>query len=225
MLPRSDPDGCEGYASLTAMVLCSAVAILCASTLALVTAERRTEARRLARLQLDEVVNTAVLRFVPDVLASTNPFEIKDEKTVNIRSGQAFKVELTAQSEFSKWPIARLAEVDSGALTHAIHLPAERIATLVAESGPALRNDCVRSLFSDLGQADPAHDRPGLNSALYASSAKDGQVWRIRAVSNGRVEERRVRFLGTPDRPFATVSVEHLSLGEMPTCTDLIARS
>ncbi len=216
----------DGYATLTAIVLCGAAAMLCAGVLSLAAAEKRGEMRKLERVQQDEAIDTAVLHFAVKVAAAQEPYQVSGHETVDLLAGKSLAVDLTAQSESAKWPIDRIKDVAPEILARATSVSAVQLETAAAGPGPYLpRNDCVRSLFSDLGQADPTHDRPAAASALYVSSAKDGQVWRIRAVSGGRVEERRVRFLGDPKRPFATISVENLTLGEMPACTALATHS
>lgn len=219
---RSD----DGYATLTAIVLCGAAALLCAGILSVAAAEKRSEARRFARVQQDEALDTAVLRFAVKVPDAQEVYQVSGQETVALPDGENLNINLTAQSDSAKWPITRIKDVAPEVLARATRLTVDQLDATAGTGGAyPPRNDCVRSLFSDFGQADPARDRPSANSALYASSAKDGQVWRIRAVSGGRVEERRVRFLGDPKRPFATLSVENLTLGEMPTCAALITTS
>lgn len=226
MRPSNKPLRDDGYATLTAIVLCGAAAMLCAGVLSVAAAEKRTEVRRMARVQQDEAFDTAVLQFAAKVASAQDPYRVQGSETVALPDGQGMSVTLTAESESAKWPIGKIKDVAPDVLSRAITLTASQIETGAITSNPyPPHNDCVRSLFSEFGQADPSRDRPTTNSALYASSAKDGQVWRIRAVSGGRVEERRVRFLGDPRRPFATISVENLTLGEMPACTALATHS
>ncbi len=222
-MPRNEATEASdaGYASLTAIVLCAAVSVLCAGTLSLAVANNRVEARKLGRVQQEEAINTAVLQFAGDVVASDEPYVLKGDKTIVTSDGH-FPVHLTAEAEHAKWPIDKLGEVSETVLGHAIHRDRTALEDTIAAGKP---DDCVRSLFSKLGQADPEKDRPMKTGALYLSSSKDGQIWRIRAVSGNRVEERRVRFLGDPNHLFALVSVERMSLGEMPECSDLIGKS
>ncbi len=210
--------GNDGYASLTALILCAAMSILCAGLLSLTWARKQAAEQEFRRLQQQEAINTAVLEFAADVIYSDNQEQVIEDKIVDNPAGRSWQVHLVAQSEAMKWPLDRMGDVDKASLAHATGLSYEELADM-ARSG---HNDCVRSLFSDLGHADPRKDLPRQSGALYTAAAKDGEVWRIRAVLDGRVEERRVRFLGETSRLFAVVSREDYSLGEMPDCTDLI---
>lgn len=223
---RRDHNSDDGYATLTAIVLCGAAAMLCAGVLSVAAGERRTETRRWARVLEDEALDTAVMRFAARAAGMREPYQVQGSEMVALPSGQALSVTLVAQSEAAKWPIAKVGDVPADVLARATGLTLARLETGAKGKGVyPPRDDCVRSLFSDLGQADPARDRPTIVSALNASNARDGQVWRIRAVTGNRVQERRVRFLGDPRRPFATLSVENLTLGEMPACTALTTRA
>lgn len=209
-----------GYATLTAVVLCAAVSILCAGALTLSDSRKRAEAGRLDRLQADEAINTAVMQFAADIATGDEPFEARGQKDVTVGRSR-FTVRLSGQAEYAKWPLHRAAEVSEKRLAQSIR---QNRQDLMARIASGRRDDCAASLFSNLGQIDPDRDRPTKAGILYHSGSRDGQVWRIRAVSGARVEERRVRFLGDPDHLFALVSVYRTSLGEMPECADLIKK-
>jgi len=206
--------GEEGYASLTAVVLCAAVSTLCAGALTLADAQKRDEGYRLERAQQEEAFNTAILEFAVDIAMSQDPYQVSGSKSVATTAG-TYQVQLKAQSEYAKWPLEKISEVSEVSLA--------KVTTLSRESLRARdsRDDCVRSLFSNIGQADPSKDLARGQSTLYGAVAKDGQVWRIRAAIKGHVEERRIRFLGDPAHLFALLSIERGTLGEMPECSQL----
>lgn len=204
----------EGYATLTAVVLCAALSIVCAGALTLSQSLREREVRGLKQLQQEEAINSAVLRFVTDILSSDDPYVVTATKQVDA-NGQNFSITLTAQSEYAKWPLEKIDAVSETSLAKVTSLSKE---TLEHRS---VDDDCVLSLFSPVGQVDPEKDKPVGKGALYVSSAKDGQVWRIRAALKNRVEERRVRFLGDPNHLFALLSLKRGTLGEMPECKSL----
>lgn len=210
----------RGYATLTAIVLCAAVSILCAGTLILVDSHKKIEARKFEALQREEALNTAVMQFAADLAVSEEPFEFRDTKEVSV-GARRYGVKLVGQAEYAKWPLEKADEVSEKGLSKATRLSRQEVLALIASGR---RNDCVASLFSSLGQIDPEKERPTKAGILYSSGSKDGQVWRIRAVSGVRLEERRVRFLGDPRRLFAVVSIDRMSLGEMPECADLITK-
>jgi hypothetical protein len=210
-----------GYATLTAVVLCAAVSILCAGALSLADSRKRVEAGRLERLQRDEAINSAVMQFAADIIRGDDPFEAHAQKDIAV-GGQRFAVSLSGQAEYAKWPLDKAGEVSEKRLAASIRQSRQDI---LARITSGKRDDCVASLFSNIGQIDPGRDRPTKAGIVYNSGSKDGQVWRIRAVTGARVEERRVRFLGDPDHLFALVSVHRTSLGDMPECADLIKKS
>jgi hypothetical protein len=217
VLRRTDSDA--GYASLTAVILCTAVSILCAGAISLSATNRNAEAKEFERVRREEAINSAVMQFAADIVASDQSYEVRGEKTI-VTTNDSRKVRLVGQLEFAKWPVDQASRVNRAALAKVTWLSGGDLELRIKTGN---RDDCVATLFSNLGQADPDKDRMSEKSVLNPSTSKDGQVWRIRAVSGKRVEERRVRFLGDPDHLFALVSVNRMSLGEMPECTDLIA--
>ena len=206
----------EGYATLTALVLCTAVSVLCVGALSLGFADKTREDRGLARLQQQEAMRAAIMAFMADVAQSTK-YSLNGTQT--IRSGDTnYSVTLSSQLESVKWPLDKLDEVGEAQLAKRTRLSGQDLA---ARQRIRPNDDCVRTLFSDLGQIAPDKDLPTQQGALYVSTAKDGEVWRIRAVSGNRVLEQRVRFTGG-EHLFDVISNETSTLGETPSCADLI---
>ncbi len=209
----------DGYATLTALVLCAAVSVLCAGALSLGFADKTREDRGLGRLQQEEAMRSAIMVFAADIAQSTK-YGISGEKTV--RAGDTnYAVMLSGQLEAVKWPLDKIGEVSQASLARRTRLSRQELADRVR-----LRpgDDCVRTLFSDQGQVAPDRDLPAGQGALYVSTAKDGEVWRIRAVSSNRVEEQLVRFTGG-ERLFDVISNKTSTVGESPSCADLINAS
>jgi hypothetical protein len=208
--------GDEGYATLTALVLCGAVSVLCAGALSLGFADKTREDRTLARLQQQEAMRSAIMAFAADVAQSTK-YSLSGTKT--LRSGNTnYSVTLSSQLETVKWPLDKMGAVSEAFLARHTRLSRGDLAYRV-QTRPD--DDCVRTLFSDLGQVAPDKDLPAQQGALYVSTAKDGEVWRIRAVSGNRVIEQRIRFTGG-EHLFDVISNETSTLGETPSCADLI---
>jgi len=206
----------EGYATLTALVLCTAVSVLCVGALSLGFADKTREDRGLARLQQREAMRSAIMAFAADIAQSTK-YSVNGTQT--IRSGDTnYFVTLSSQLESVKWPLGKLDEVSEAALAKRTRLSRDELAD---RQRTRPDDDCVRTLFSDLGNMAPDKDLPTQQGALYVSTAKDGEVWRIRAVSGNRVVEQRVRFTGG-ERLFDVISNETSTLGETPSCADLI---
>ncbi len=206
----------EGYATLTALVLCTAASVLCAGALSLGLADKTREDRSLARLQKEEAMRSAIMAFTADV-AQTTKYSLAGTETE--RSGDTtYSITLTSQLESVKWPVDKLSEVSEASLAKRTRLSRDELAYRL-HTRPA--DDCVRTLFSDLGQIAPDKDLPTQQGALYVSTAKDGEIWRIRAASGNRVEEQRIRFTGG-EHLFDVISAETSTLGETPSCADLI---
>ena len=206
----------DGYATLTALVLCTAVSVLCVGALSLGFSDKTREDRSLYRLQQREAIRSAIMAFAPDI-AQTTKYSLTGSET--IRSGDTnYAVALSSQLESVKWPLDKMGEVGEAFL--AKHTRLSR-GELEGRLGAHPADDCVRTLFSDQGQIAPTSDLPMGQGALYVSTAKDGEVWRIRAVSGNRVEEQLVRFTGG-EHLYDVISVATSTLGEDPSCADLI---
>ncbi len=206
----------DGYATLTALVLCTAVSVLCAGALALGFADKTREDRGLSRLQQQEAMRSAIMAFSVDI-AQTTKYSLNETQTV--RSGDTnYAVVLSSQLETVKWPIDKIDAVGEEFLAKHTRLSKDALADRLRVRPD---DDCVHSLFSDLGRSPPDRDLPTQQGALYVSTAKDGEVWRVRAVSGNRVIEERVRFTGG-QRLFDVISNQTSTVGETPSCTDLI---
>ena len=217
--PRND----GGYASLTAIVLCAALSLMCAGALGLVMAEKKQAQRQMFRAQQTEAINTAVLHFAATIVRAQGDATLTTEDNVEVPGGH-MTVSLRAEYDGRKWPLAKLGEVNETVLKQTTSVRRDDLAAMSGDAGSAPKNDCLRSLFSTYGNADPQHELPHGVGLIAMSGGHDGQVWRIRAVTGGRLEERLVRFLGDPNHLFAVVSQEDYALGEMPSCTQLTAQ-
>jgi hypothetical protein len=206
-----------GYATLTAIVLCAAVSILCAGAITLADSHRRIEARKLERLQRAEAINSAVMQFAIEIASSPERYALRGARTISI-NGKSVNVALAAQAEYAKWPLLAVDAVSPAHLAKTTRLSLSEIERRVALKQS---DDCIETMFSIHGRIDPSDALPKGKGPRATSAVKDGQLWRIRAVSGTIVEERRVRFLGDPDHLFALVSVYRTNLGDMPECADL----
>lgn len=209
-----------GYASMTAIVLCAALSLMCAAALGLVMAEKKQAQRQMFRAQQLEAINTAVLHFSGDIVRAQGDATLTKIENVDVPSGH-MTVALRAEYEGRKWSLTKVGVVDEKLLKSYTALSRNDFTVLAHGSG---KNDCLRSLFSNYGNADPHNDLPHGVGLIAMAGGHDGQVWRIRAITGGRLEERLVRFLGDPNRLFAVVSQEDFALGEMPSCTQLIGQ-
>ena len=206
----------DGYATLTALVLCTAVSVLCVGALTLGFSDKTREDRSLYRLQQHEAIRSAIMAFAPEI-AQTTKYGLTGSET--IRSGDTnYAVTLTSQLEMVKWPTDKMGEVGDAFLAKHTRLSRGELEDRL-RARPT--DDCVRTLFSDQGQIAPNADLPTGQGALYVSTAKDGEVWRIRAVSGNRVEEELVRFTGG-EHLYDVITDTTSTLGEDPSCADLI---
>jgi hypothetical protein len=213
--------GDAGYASVAAIVLCAALSLVCTGVLATVEVQKKQAERALFRARQAEAINTALLRLGLQVARAQGDGTLTRDEVVEMSGGRV-TVTLRAEYEGRKWPLSRAGEVDETVLGQYLKLEkAAVVARLSATPDVSPRDDCLRSLFSTFGSADPKHELPAGKGLIGMSSGHDGQVWRMRAVTGNQGEERIVRFLGDPNHLFAVVSQEDFALGEMPTCTQL----
>lgn len=214
--------GEAGYASVAAIVLCAALSLVCAGILAMVQMQKKQAERALFRTQQTEAVNMALLRFGQQIARAQGDGSLAKDEVVEVPSGR-MTVALRAEYEGRKWPLARAQEVDETVLSQYLTLEkAAVIARLPTARDAPPKDDCLRTLFSTLGFADPKHELPAGKGLVAMSGGHDGQVWRLRAITGNRGEERIVRFLGDPNHLFAVASQEEFALGEMPTCAQLM---
>ncbi|CAL4869734.1 hypothetical protein MMA231_04026 (plasmid) [Asticcacaulis sp. MM231] len=209
-----------GYASVTAIVICAALSMLCAGVLSLVMTQKKQAERALFRAQQDEAINTAILRLGADITRAQGDATIVRDESIVVPGG-TIKVALRAEYEGRKWPLAKIAEVDESALAKYTAIPKSeflRVYTQHSDDGIAPQFDCLRSLFSKYGYASPDKPLPEGTGIISVSAGHDGQVWRIRASNGSRLQERLVRFLGDPHHLFAVIAEEDISVPVMPNC-------
>lgn len=204
---REDPEA--GYASLTAIILCAALSILCTGMITLATSQARAAKRALFRTQQQEAINTALLRTGAYIAVTAGAATITRDETISTPQG-AMTVHVRAEQEARKWPLAQIAKISPDILTAYTSLSVDTLRQTENQ-------DCLRTLFSEDGQTLPDHPFPK-PVGLIASGGHDGEVWRLRAVSGNRVVEESVRFLGDPMHIYAVVSQDEEALGESPTC-------
>lgn len=203
---------------MSALILCAALSVVCVGVLSLSQQGRRHSDRQIRALQTEENHNEALLRLGVKVLSAAGGETIREE--INVR-GQSYR--LIAESETAKWPLDKASEVSAVTLAHRTRaITAADVARIIADGPKDARlnnpfDDCVRQLFSPYGYADPSENRTPM-AGLIASRARDGEVWRLRAITGPRVTEQMVRFTGDAHQPYALISIETYSLTERPEC-------
>jgi len=202
---------------MTALILCAALSVICAAVLALAQQDRRQAVRELTKVETTVAIDDAVTRMAADVLNSQGEYSLVRE----IEAGGRL-ITVTAENEAYKWPMEKLSEVSPVTLAHRTkRVTLDELKVLTGERvEPRLKwpvNDCFRQLVSPFGFAATDQDRPRSLSP-FASSAKDGQVWRVRAVLAGQVREQLVRFTGDPVTLYAVIINNSYTLAEMPAC-------
>ncbi|HWU50265.1 MAG TPA: hypothetical protein VN042_10335 [Asticcacaulis sp.] len=207
-MPRHE-DPQAGYASLTAIILCAALSILCTGMITLATSQARSAKRALYRAQQQEAMNTALLRTGAHIAMISGAATVTRDEAIATPQG-TMTVHVRAEQEARKWPLGQIEKVDPKILADYTALSPEAL-------GQTQNQDCRKTLFSEVGQTPPDHAFPK-PVGLIASGSHDGEVWRLRAVSGNRVIEEDVRFLGDPSHIYAVVSQDEKALGESPTC-------
>lgn len=206
---RRHDDAEAGYASLTAIILCAALSILCTGMIALATSQARSAKRALYRAQQEEAMNTALLRAGARIAVNAGAATVTRDEAIATPQG-TMTVQVRAEQEARKWPLDQIDKVSPDVLASYTSLSLEALRQ-------AQNRDCRRTLFAEAGQTPPDHAFPK-PVGLIASGSHDGEMWRLRAVSGNRVVEERVRFLGDPSHIYAVVSHNEKALGESPTC-------
>lgn len=221
MRPQPIKQGNDGgYATVTAIILCAAISVLCAGILGLTMTEKRQADRLLFRAQQAEAINTAVLDFSAALVRAQGDATVSREETIPWREGR-LTVKLRAEYEGRKWPIAKAAEIDEAVLAKYTSLPKQELEDAFSDADanrPVPPNDCLRSLFSSYGNTDPKKAFPQGVGLIASAGGHDGQVWRIRATTAGAMEERYVRFTGDSSHLFAVISQETFATARMPDC-------
>lgn len=202
---------------MTALILCAALSIICAAILALAQQDRKRAERELVRVEMDVALDEALTRAAAEVTASEGEYALSRDYTLGGRA-----VQVVAENEAFKWPLDKVAEVSEVTLAHRTKTigVGELKAAREARVDTRFRwpvNDCFRQLASPFGLGPTDKDRPSRVSG-FANAAKDGQVWRLRAVLGQQVREQLIRFTGDPRRPFAVILNDAYTLREMPSC-------
>ncbi|WP_140986895.1 hypothetical protein [Asticcacaulis tiandongensis] len=209
-----------GYAALSALILCAILSVLCVAVLTLSQQEKRRSDRQLQAYRTEEVLNEALLSITSDILLMAQEARLERDLTIQ---GQSVKV--IAEPEAYKWPIDQAQEVSEVALVHKTQsLKKDDLLALIG-SPPAdttntlhwPRNDCVRRLFSPYGYASPTEE-PRTDTSSTTVRSKDGQIWRLRAITGQIIREQLVRFTGDPVKAYGVIVSEDYSLATLPEC-------
>lgn len=215
-----------GYATVMAVILCAAISLTCAGLLGLVMTQKKQAQKELVKEQQLEAINTAVLLASIEIIRQQGDRTFLKNLVVSTPHGN-MTVQIRAEYDSRKWPLDRLLDVDPAVLGQYTSLGLDDLAnraTRHIDGSDEPADDCVRSLFSSKGYADPKKELSEGVGAISGSAGHDGQVWRIRAVINSRVQERYVRFLGDASHLFAVISQNDYALALIPSCRAVKAR-
>jgi type II secretory pathway pseudopilin PulG len=207
----------SGFATVTAIILCAVVSIVCAGVLGLTLTKKRLAERQLFQMQRSEAANTAILQFGTEIIRAQGDATITKEQVISWSGGHV-TVALRAEYEGRKWPVSKVGEVGEAVLGKYTSLTKGEIAQLAGTGQAMAKNDCVRTLFSTYGNTDPKKEFPTGIGLIASAGGHDGQVWRIRAVTAGTVDERYVRFTGDSAHLFGIVSEEDFAKSQMLDC-------
>lgn len=202
---------------MTALILCAALSVICAAILALAQQDRKRAERELVRVEMDVAMDEALTRAAAEVIASEGEYALSRDYTLGGRA-----VQVVAENEAYKWPLDKVSDVSEVTLAHRTKAVTSNDLKTVKDgrTEPRFRwpvNDCFRQLASPFGFGPTDKDLPRRVSG-FANAAKDGQVWRLRAVLGQQVREQLIRFTGDPGRPFAVILNDTYTLREMPSC-------
>jgi hypothetical protein len=186
--------------------------------LSLTLAQKRLAERQLFQMQQSEAINTAVRQFGTEIIRAQGDATITKEQVISWSGGHV-TVALRAEYEGRKWPVSKIDEVDEAVLGKYTSLTKGEIAQLAGTNQAMAKNDCVRTLFSTYGNTDPEKEFPQGIGLIASAGGHDGQVWRIRSVTAGTVDERYVRFTGDSAHLFGIISEETFAKSQMLDCS------
>lgn len=211
--------GEDGYATITAIILCAAISFMCAGILGVTLTLKRQSERQLLQIQQTEAVNTAVLEFSTELIRTQGDATFSEEKAVSW-SGGRLTVNLRAEYEGRKWPLARLNDLDETVLSKYTTVSKQTfMEEALSKTKDAIpREDCLRSLLSPYGNTDPKKAFPQGAGLIASAGGHDGQVWRIRASAANMVKESYVRFIGDSAHLYAVIRQENFAVANMPDC-------
>lgn len=200
----------NGFATVSALVLSAAVALVVAASMAVAAAELGAARREAYRSDVEALLDAAHLQAAYEVAATSNtnrlhwPMDVLGRRVMILAENEASKISFSAPAE--GWPeslFVRLG-IDSaraGPLLAEAGAARDRNAVFNAPFGETWRQ-CALSVFSPVGQAavldyqEPG--RPGNDQPDW----RTGQVWRIRArAANGWTDDRLVRWSGDGQAP------------------------
>ena len=221
--PQTSTGADDGFATVTAIILCAAISILCVGILTDVMTQKRQAERQLFQLQQSEAINTAVMGFSTELIRAQGDTTLSETTTIRWPGGQT-NVKLRAEYEGRKWPASKIGEVDERVLATYTRLSKDELASMLsAQKTPdhMPENDCLRSIISIYGNANPNKELPKGVGVISVAAGHDGQVWLIRSEAGRVVEERYVRFTGDSAHLFAIISQETFPAFQLPNCQEM----
>jgi len=208
----------DGFGTVISIIYCAIISLACSFVvIALHTYDKSIKIKQ-NNYQTSELLNLAIMR------ASSKLLEVGQMRslTVKVEAGALGQVEVKAEPESIKWPIRYLGreevlvKIAGGATDDNLLLLSKEY------RGGAKQfyySDCIRSLFSEVGkrQITDAQSR-GQAGVMAGGSGLEGSVWRLRAVSKGRLQEQLLRFTGDSHRFIAIIRREDYALATSPDC-------
>jgi hypothetical protein len=217
---RLNPIDDRGFMSVSALLACAALGLICAGLLSLATAQRRQSQNEMQRFQREEAMRAAIMHLGIEVLSASATRVTIADYTAKVQDVD-MKIDLRAESEVAKWPLSQSEALISDVAASKTRLTLPKIKDLLLFDPELSNHDCLRSLFSEKGQASVTKPEVKSNSDLVAVS-REGEIWRLKAAAGGQIIEQKVRYLGDPKRTYAVISDEVMSINNMPQCKDLI---
>ncbi|MDV6331304.1 hypothetical protein [Asticcacaulis sp. 201] len=203
---------------MTAVILCAAISLVCAAGFTLASAQKRLAQREFAKVQVDEAINIAIMRTGLAVAREQGDHTVSTTEIVKVPGGSV-QVSVRAEFEGRKWNATKSTDVNDVVLGRVTEMSKDQISELLnLAATPKRGTDCVRSLFSSYGNADPEKALPTGTSAIYVSGGHDGQVWRLRAKAIGRVQEWYIRYTGDSAHMFAVITQQDYPAIRFPDC-------
>lgn len=202
-------DNRDGYATVSALVLSTAIALVVAGSMAVAGADLKAARRDLERVQQDAWFDSVHLRAAYQIATTAGGRRVAWRD-----SWDGADYQVLAEAEASKASLHRAAASWDDDVFRALGVDPDRMRPLLAglssreradilELDPAgIWRSCILSLLSPIGYGRSAELGAPVGPGTAEIDWRTGQVWRIRIrAANGWTDDRLVRWSGDGQAP------------------------
>lgn len=216
------PDNREGYATVSALVLSMAIALVVAGSMAVAGADLKAARRDLQRVQQEAWFDSVHLRAAYRIATSTGGHRVGWQD-----SWEGSDYEVLAEPEAGKASARDVSADWDDAVFRALGVSPDRVRPLLAslqsrerddlleiDPAPAWRS-CILSLVSPIGSGSSADLMAPVGPGNAEIDWRTGQLWRIRIrAASGWTDDRLVRWSGDGRAPVYVIDRQLYRLRE-----------